>query len=60
MKMAEGHYNAASKDIANQQLLDNKQKAMQMEADFTKKQAEQALNDPATAIKNVMDEMSKI
>ena len=33
---------------------------MQYEADFNKKQAEEALNDPATAIKAVMDEYKKL
>lgn len=60
MKMAEGHYNAASKDIANQQLLSNKEKSMQMEADFAKKQAEAALADPATQIKATLEEFSKL
>lgn len=31
-----------------------------MTADFNKKQAEQALNDPATAIQSVMDEYKKL
>lgn len=34
--------------------------ALQYEADFNKKQEEAALQDPATAIKSVMDEMAKI
>lgn len=60
MKMAEGHYNAVSKDIANQQALDNEKKKLQIQADFNKQQSEQALNDPATQIKATLEEFSKL
>lgn len=67
MKMADGHYNAVSKDIAEQDQIEKEQRAIQAqkdmiqyEADFVKKQAEAALNDPAIAIKNVMDEYKKL
>ena len=60
MKMAEWHYTATAADIAQENILKNEQAKLQMTADFQKKQAEQALNDPATAIKSVMDEMAKI
>lgn len=33
---------------------------MQMEADFAKKQAYENINDPATAINNVMEEYKKL
>lgn len=60
MKMAEGHYTATAADIAQTNILKNKQAELQMTADFQKKQAEQALNDPATAISSVMDQFSKM
>jgi len=60
MKMAEGHYTATAADIAQANILKNKQAELQMTADFNKKQAEQALNDPATAIQSVMDEYKKL
>ena len=34
--------------------------ALQYQSDFEKQQAEAALNDPATAIKSVMDEYKKL
>ena len=60
MKMADGHYQATSKDIAEKQKLQFEKDKLQAEADFNKKQAEAALSDPAIAIKSVMDEMAKI
>lgn len=60
MKMAEGHYTATAQDIAQANVLKNEQAKLQMTADFNKKQAEQALNDPATAISSVMDQFSKM
>lgn len=40
--------------------LQNKAQEMQMEADFAKKQAYENINDPATAINNVMEEYKKL
>ena len=67
MKMAEGSYGAYTKDREEQQKIAQEQRAIQAQkdmmqygADFVKKQAEAALNDPATAIKNVMDEYKKL
>ena len=68
-EMAKSNYDAVSKDIDNalnqrnavisnliqqQFSLAGKEAEMQMEADMNKKIAEEALNDPATAISNVM------
>lgn len=58
--MAEGHYMAVSKDIATANVLKQNEAKMQQEADFAKKQAQDALNDPATAIQGVMDEYKKL
>ena len=67
MKMAEGHYNATSKDIAEQQQIAGEQRQvqaqkdlMQYKSDFEKQQAQEELNTPSIAIKSIMDEMSKI
>ena len=60
MKMAEGHYNATAADIAQANILKNEQAKLQMTADFQKKQAQEALNDPATAIASVMEEYKKL
>lgn len=40
--------------------LQTKGAEMQMESDFAKKKAADALNDPQTAISSVMEEMKKI
>lgn len=40
--------------------LQTKGAEMQMESDFAKKKAEEALNDPATAITSVMEEYKKL
>jgi hypothetical protein len=67
MKMAEGHYSATSKDIAEQQQIASEQRQVQAQkdmfqykSDFEKQQAQEALNDPATAIASVMDEYKKL
>lgn len=67
MKMADGHYNAVSKDIAEQDQIEKEQRAIQAqknmiqyEADFVKKQAEAALQDPATQIKATLEEFTKL
>lgn len=65
--MAINEYNAFQKDLADRNALRNtliqselglatKSAEMQMEADFAKRQAYENLNDPATAIANVMAE----
>lgn len=52
---------AEQQQIAGEQRQVQAQKDMlQYKSDFEKKQAQEALNDPATAIKTVMDEMTKI
>lgn len=67
MKMAEGSYGAYTKDREEQQKIAQEERAvqrskdaLQYQSDFNKKQAEAALQDPAIAIKSVMDEMAKI
>ena len=57
MKMAEGSYEAYSKDLANQAVIDKEARDLQTQkdllqykSDFEKKQAQEALNDPATQI----------
>lgn len=63
--MAINEYNAFQKDLADRNALRNtliqselglatKSAEMQMEADFAKRQAYENLNDPATAISNMM------
>lgn len=52
---------AEQQQIAGEQRQVQAQKDMlQYKSDFEKKQAEQALNDPATAIQSVMDEYKKL
>lgn len=69
--MAINEYNAFQKDLADRNALRNtliqselglatKSAEMQMEADFAKRQAYENLNDPATAIANVMAEYKKL
>lgn len=67
MKMAEGHYGAVSKDIAeaNQIAQEKRQNAnalTQNQALFDQKIAQNAqmMNDPAMAIQSVMDEYKKL
>jgi hypothetical protein len=67
MKMAEGSYGAYEKDRAEQNQIANEQRQIQAQkdmiqykSDFEKKQAEQALNDPATAIQSAIDEYKKL
>lgn len=67
MKMAEGSYGAYTKDLAVQQGIESEQRQMknslalsQMEYDQKIKQQVQAMNDPTTAIKSVMDEYKKL
>ena len=67
MEMAKAEYDATKEDITLQaglakedRMIQAQKDALQYEADFNKKQAEAALQDPATAIKSVMDEMAKI
>lgn len=67
MKMAEGSYDAYSKDLANQAVIDKeardlqaKKDLIQYKSDFEKKQAQEALNDPATQIQATMDEFAKL
>jgi hypothetical protein len=65
MKMAEGHYNSTSKDIAEQQQIAQEERQMQNQlnlgqAQFDQKLAQQTqmMNDPATAIQSVMSEFA--
>ncbi len=67
MKMAEGSYGAYTKDREEQQQIAQEERAvqrskdaLQYEADFNKKQAEAALQDPATQIKSTLDEFAKL
>jgi hypothetical protein len=67
MKMAEGHYNATSKDIAEQQQIAGEQRQVQAQkdmlqykSDFEKQQAQEALNDPQTQIEATMQEFAKM
>ena len=65
--MAKGEYDATSQDIQAQQDISREQRQiqaqkdmMQYQSDFQKNQAEQALNDPATAIQTAIDEYKKL
>lgn len=67
MKMATGHYEATSKDIAEQDQIAAEQRQVQAQkdmlqykTDFEKKQAELALADPQTQIQATMDEFAKM
>ena len=67
MKMAEGSYGAYREDRAEQNQIAIENRKVQAEKDmmtYKSKQeklaAEAALNDPATAIKSVMDEYKKL
>lgn len=67
MKMAEGSYEAYSKDIAEQQQIASEQRQVQAQkemmtyqSDFEKQQAQEALNDPEKQIDATMDEFAKL
>lgn len=67
MEIAKGEYDATSQDIQARQDMSKEQRQvqaqkdmMQYQSDFQKKQAEQALNDPATAIQTAFDEYKKL
>jgi hypothetical protein len=67
MKMAEGHYSATSKDIAEQQQIASEQRQTQAQkdmfqykSDFEKQQAQEALNDPQTQIDATMKEFADL
>jgi hypothetical protein len=70
VEMAQGEYQAAQADIQNSTALRNSvlgqaiwaefdMAQKQMEAEMVKKAQQEALNDPATAINNVMEEYKK-
>jgi hypothetical protein len=65
MKMAEGHYTATSKDIAEQQQIAQEERQIKNQIDLGQAQFDQKLaqqnqmmNDPATAIQSVMSEFA--
>lgn len=60
LKLAETRRAEQNQIAAEQRAVQRSKDALQYEADFNKKQAELALNDPATAIKSVMDEYKKL
>ena len=60
MKMADGQYDAVSKDIASANVMKNKRAELQMTADFEREQSAQALNDPATQIASTINEFAKL
>ena len=60
MKQYEQQQADARQLASEERAVQRSKDALQYEADFNKKQAEAALNDPATAIKSVMDEYKKL
>ena len=60
LNLAEKRREEQNQIASEQRAIQRSKDALQYEADFNKKQAEQALNDPATAIKSVMDEYKKL
>lgn len=60
LNLAEKRREEQNQIASEQRAVQRSKDALQYEADFNKKQAEAALNDPATAIKSVMDEYKKL
>lgn len=60
MDLAKSAYDAKSADIQSQNEIRKAMALNEYKSDFEKQQAEQALNDPAKAIKSVMDEYKKL
>lgn len=60
MDLAKSAYDAKTEDIKSQNEIRKAMALNEYKAEFDKQQAEQALNDPATAIKSVMDEYKKL
>ena len=60
MKQYEQQQADARQLASEERAVQRSKDALQYEADFNKKQAQEALNDPAIAIKSVMDEYKKL
>lgn len=60
LKLAETRRAEQNQIASEQRKIQAQKDALQYEADFNKKQEEAALQDPATAIKSVMDEYKKL